>query len=320
MSRHALVTGATGGLGRKVVGQLLGAGYRVTATGRDAVIGATLGTPFVRADLVSNPLDDLVAGASCLPPRCAVIALGLWARFSRNQCRCNDPVARRGSESGRSRVHLQFDAVDFRRGADRIELTGDSPVASPFANAYAATKYVGECAVLDADVAGFRTVSLRPRAIVGPHDTVLLPRLMRAAGRRRFPLPGGGGALIEPIDVRDAAAAFIAADQPRERAGGQAINLSGGDPRTVHELLAIIFAHHKQELRTVAVPVGLAMAVAGMMERVAALLPGYPEPPATRYTIKTLAFSQTMRLDKAKALLDWTPLYGVEAMIDYALA
>ncbi|MFK5664232.1 NAD-dependent epimerase/dehydratase family protein, partial [Escherichia coli] len=60
--RLALVTGATGGLGRELVDQLLARGYRVRATGRDAAIGARLKTEFVPADLTTDPLAPLVAG------------------------------------------------------------------------------------------------------------------------------------------------------------------------------------------------------------------------------------------------------------------
>ncbi|WP_252493539.1 NAD-dependent epimerase/dehydratase family protein, partial [Escherichia coli] len=49
----------------------------------------------------------------------------------------------------------------------RIGLTEDSPVGSRFANAYAATKYAAERLTLEADTPGFRTVAIRPRAIVG---------------------------------------------------------------------------------------------------------------------------------------------------------
>jgi 2-alkyl-3-oxoalkanoate reductase len=321
VSRHALVTGATGGLGREVVRQLIAAGYRVTATGRDAKIGAGLGTTFVAADLVGRPLDDLVADVDVVFHLAALSSP--WGRFEDFRSINHDVtvkllLAARAAGTG-SFVYASTPSI-YAEARDRIGLTEASPVAARFANAYAATKYAGECAVLAANVEGFRTIAIRPRAIVGPHDTVLLPRLMKTAARRRFPLPGGGHALIEPTDVRDAAAAFLAADQWRERAGGHAINISGGDPRAVQSLLEIIFAHTGQTVRYVSVPVGIAMAAAAAMEGVGALIPGRPEPPATRYMIKTLAFSQTMKLDLAKALLDWTPRHNVEAMVAHALA
>jgi 2-alkyl-3-oxoalkanoate reductase len=321
VSRHALVTGATGGLGREVVSQLLMAGYRVTATGRDSAIGAALGTRFVAADLVGHPLDALVTNVDVVFHLAALSSP--WGRFE-DYHRINVEVTVRLLQAARAAGAAAFVYAStpsiYAEARDRIGLTEASSIAVRFANAYAATKYAGECATLACDTEGFRTIAIRPRAIVGPHDTVLLPRLMKAAARRRFPLPGGGHALIEPTDVRDAAAAFLAADSCRARAGGLAVNISGGDPRTLKSLLEIIFAQTEQGVRFASVPVGLAMAGAGVMEAIAALLPHRPEPPATRYMIKTLAFSQTMRLDRAKALLDWTPRHNVEAMVANALA
>ena len=52
--------------------------------------------------------------------------------------------------------------------AHRIELTDD-----------AATKGQAERHVLAANAPGFATMAIRPRAIVGPDDKVLLPRVLR---------------------------------------------------------------------------------------------------------------------------------------------
>ncbi|WP_261300063.1 NAD-dependent epimerase/dehydratase family protein [Sphingomonas alpina] len=320
MSRHALVTGATGGLGRALVGALIDDGYRVTATGRDARIGATLGVPFAAADLVTDPVEPLTDGVDVVFHLAALSSP--WGRrdmFQRINVAATDRLLRAAQAAEcQAFIHASTPSIYAER-RNRIGLSEDSPVANPFANDYVATKYAAEQIVLAANAPDFRTVALRPRAIVGPHDTVLLPRLMRAAARGRFPLPGDGQALIEPTDVRDATAAFIAADRHREDAGGQAINISGGDPRPVRELLDLLFARMGAVVRYKAVPIPLALAVAGAMEHVAALLPGRPEPPATRYTIMTLAYSQTLCLDRAKALLGWTPRHRVEAMVDHAL-
>lgn len=320
VSRHALVTGATGGLGRALVGELLGQGYRVTATGRDARIGAALGTRFVAADLVTDPIEPLVKGVDAVFHLAALSSpWGTAETFRQINVDATERLLRASRNAGCSAFVYASTPSIYAERRDRIGLTEDSPVAARFANDYTATKYAAENLVLAADTPAFRTVSLRPRAIVGPHDNVLLPRLMRAARRGRFPLPGGGHALIEPTDIRDAALAFAAADRRRDRAGGHAINISGGDPRPLRQLLDLLFARMGADVRYIAVPAGLALAVAGAMERVAALLPGRPEPPATRYTIMTLAYSQTLCLDRANTLLDWSPRHNVEAMVDHAL-
>lgn len=320
MSRRALVTGATGGLGRELVGQLLAAGYRVRATGRDRTIGALLGTEFLAADLTRDPLQPLVAGMDVVFHLAALSSpWGSRAAFQAINVTATQRLldAVRGAECG-GLIYASTPSI-YAEPRDRIGLTEDSPVGPRFANDYAATKYAAERLVLAADTPDFRTIALRPRAIVGPNDSVLLPRIMRAARRGRFPLPGGGDALIEPTDVRDAAAAFVAADRHLAAAGGRAINISGGDPRPVRELVSALFTRIGRSPRFVALPTSLAMTVAGAMEQVAALLPGKPEPPVTRYSVMTFSFSQTMCLDRARDLLDWAPRHRVEDMVAHAL-
>lgn len=321
MSRHALVTGATGGLGRELVRQLLARGYRVTATGRDAAIGATLGTKFVAADLVRDPVEPLVEGVAAVFHLAALSSpWGSQAAFRAININATEELLRAAANAGcEAFIHASTPSI-YAENRDRIGLTEASPVAARFANAYAATKYAGECAVLAADAPHFRTIALRPRAIVGPDDTVLLPRLLRSAASGKLALPGGGRALIELTDVRDAAAAFVAADAHRERAGGQALNISGGDPRPLRELLEIIFARTGRPVRFRSVPIVVAQLAARIAETIAKVRPGRPEPGLTRYTVTTLGYSQTMTLEKAAALLDWQPQHRVEAMIDNALA
>ncbi len=320
MSRVALITGATGGLGRELVGQLLAAGYRVRATGRDRAIGATLGAEFVAADLTTAPLTALVSGVDVVFHLAALSSpWGSSATFQAINVTATERLLAAARAAGCDGFVYASTPSIYAAPHDRIGLTEDSPVAARFANAYAATKYAAERLVIAADAPGFRTVAIRPRAIVGPDDTVLLPRVLRAARRGRFPLPGGGAAVIEPTDVRDAAAAFVAADRHRAAAGGHAINISGGDPRPVRQLLEQLFARLGRAPRFVAVPTGLAMTTADALERVAALLPGRPEPPVTRYSVMTFGFSQTMVLDRARDLLGWTPQHRIEEMIAFAL-
>lgn len=320
MNRAALVTGATGGLGRELVAQLRAAGYRVRATGRDRTIGALLGAEFVAADLTIDPLGLLVSGVDVVFHLAALSSP--WGTRASYQA-INVTATQRLLAAARAArcdgfIYASTPSI-YAEARDRIGLTEDSPIAARFANDYAATKYAGELLVLAADVPDFRTVAIRPRGIVGPHDTVLLPRILRAARRGRFPLPGGGGGLIEPIDVRDAAAAFLAADRHRATVGGRTFNVSGGDPRPVRALLEQLFARIGRTPRFVAVPTGLAMTLAGGIERVAAWLPSRPEPPVTRYSVMTFGYSQTMVLDRARDLLEWVPHYRVEDMIAYAL-
>lgn len=323
MSRRALVTGATGGLGRTLVPALVAAGYDVTATGRDAAAGAALaaaGARFVAADLCDASANPLPDGTDVVFHLAALSSP--WGR-ARDFHTINVAATRRLLDRARAAgcncfIHASTPSI-YVEPRDRLGLTEASPPARRFANLYAATKYEAEQAVLAAHVEDFRTIAIRPRAIVGPHDAVLLPRLIRTSRKGRMPLPNGGRALIELTDVRDAAAAFIAADAAREQAGGRAFNISSGQPRRLRDLLATIFAALGTTPRLVSLPAGPAMAAAWLAERVAARLPGRPEPPVTRYAIMALAYGQTFDLSAAREILGWEPRFSPEEAIAFAL-
>ncbi|ODS22966.1 hypothetical protein AB835_11475 [Candidatus Endobugula sertula] len=67
----------------------------------------------------------------------------------------------------------------------QLNITENSPIGPDFINDYAASKYAGEERVRK--YSG-KKVILRPRAIFGPGDTVLFPRLLEVAKKERLPL------------------------------------------------------------------------------------------------------------------------------------
>jgi nucleoside-diphosphate-sugar epimerase len=320
VTRHALVTGATGGLGRALVSALVERGFSVRATGRNATIGATLGVPFMRTDLAVDPLEPLVNQIDCVFHLAALSSP--WGRQTAFEAANVTATERLLTASNTAKVRsFIFTSTPsiYADARDRLFLTERDPPAVPFANAYAATKYAAECAVLAASGNGMRTIAIRPRAIVGPFDTVLLPRLLRAARSGHVRLPRWGEAVIEITDVRDVVSALIAADQS-ESVTGRVFNISGGAPRSLRDLFVTIFSTLGRSIRIGTIGTSTAMALAAMAERVASVMPGQPEPPLTRYMVKTLAWSQTFDLSAARDVLGWAPQYSPEAAILHALA
>jgi nucleoside-diphosphate-sugar epimerase len=314
--RQALVTGATGGLGTALVEALEDAGYAVRATGRDRAVGALL-PGFVAADLTRpGSVPALVSGMNVVFHAAALSSP--WGRPADFQA-INVEATRHLLAAARAAgcdafVFISTPSV-YAEARDRLDLTEASPLARRFANGYAATKHAAECLVLAANAPGFATTVLRPRALVGPRDKVLLPRLVRVARTGRFPLFRGGRALIELTDVRDAAAAALAADRHRAAGGGKVFNISGGAAARVGEILAEIFDALGLHPKFVRIPYRLAASICAMAEAVCAHLPGYPEPPATVYTLSTLAFSQTFDLTAARRDLGWQPRFTPEQAI-----
>jgi 2-alkyl-3-oxoalkanoate reductase len=324
MVSAALVTGATGGLGRALCAALRQQGRRVRATGRNRDVGRELeavGCEFVAADLAAPIPDTLTQGIDTVFHLAALSRP--WGRreeFEAINLLATERLLEAARATGcRAFIYASTPSI-FTAPRDRLAIAEDDPVAAPMANHYASTKYRAERMVLAADGAGFATAALRPRAIVGPHDTVLLPRLLRAARRGVMPLPGGGEALIEITDVRDVVAAFLAAEERIAEGSGRAFNIAGGQPLRLKRLLDIVLAELGLKVRWLRLSAPTLERLAGVMEAVCEKLPGRPEPLLTRYMAHTLSFSQTLDITRAQRVLGWQPRHTPEAAIAHALA
>jgi nucleoside-diphosphate-sugar epimerase len=313
--RRVLVTGATGGFGIALVHALLADGYQVRATGRNRAAGARLreaGVEFIAADLTAPAsLPALVPGIDLVVHAAALSSP--WGReedFWRINVTATAALAAAARAAGCGQFIFISTPSVYSEPRDRVGLTEASPVAKKFANAYAASKYASERLVLAANQPGFATLVLRPRALVGPDDTVLLPRLMRVARRGKFPVFRHGAALIDLTDVRDAAAAVLAAAARPQQTAGCVFNISGGAPLPVAEALALVFSAFELRPDYVSLPYVPTAHFLGLIECICARWPGRPEPPATVYTLSTLAFSQTFDLRAAREDLGWQPRFS----------
>jgi nucleoside-diphosphate-sugar epimerase len=312
--RHALVTGATGGLGLAVVEALSAAGYAVRANGRDASARPRLeamGAEVRLADLT----DPRVAAALCEGVDAIFHAAALSSPWGRpevfqaiNVTATQSLLAAAKAAGADSFVFVSSPSV-YTRPRDQVGLTEADPMAVRPMNAYAATKGQAERLVLAANAPGFATTAIRPRAIVGPDDKVLLPRVLRLVERGRFPIMRDGAALIELTDVRDAARSLVLADQRRATVAGRPFNISGGRPVAVRDLALSLGDALGRPLTLVPVSVGVAMTAASVMQTVCNLLPGHPEPPLTPYSVAALAWSQTFDLTQAREALGYEPLH-----------
>ena len=197
-----LVTGGTGFLGSHLANALLRAGHEVS------ILGRTFG-----------PVDDLIArGARPVPAdlrdRAAVIAAcgrqdavfhvgalsaawGKTADFQAINVGGTQAVVDgcRKHAVGRL-IYVSSPAVIFD-GRDHSDATESMPYPRRFTSVYAETKKMGEDVVRTAAQGGLATVIIRPKAIFGPGDRALLPRLVAAARQGRLRQFGDGKNLVD---------------------------------------------------------------------------------------------------------------------------
>lgn len=312
---RVLVTGATGGLGRVVVDAVKERGDVVRANGRNPQSGQALrdaGIDVVLGDLTDETrLPALLEGIDAVV-HCAALSSpwGAYRDFNAINVRATQALLKAASQAGVDRFVFISSPSVYAEMKDRLDLSEQDAIAHAALNAYAATKALAEREVVAANSGKMATVVLRPRAIVGPHDTVLLPRILKIMETGRFPLLRGGSALVELTDARDVADAVLRAlDRAREHSG-EIFNISGGQALSVRAMVESLAQALGRPVRFVTVPLPLAMIVARACEVIFAVLPGRPEPPLTRYTLSILAYSQTFRPDKARDRLGFVPRHN----------
>jgi len=311
--QRALVTGATGGLGLSLCAALRDAGYVVRATGRSMVHEERLkhiSDEFVRGDLLTMDINALCQGIHVVFHAAALSSpWGPEAAFHAANVVATQRLLAASRAAGADGFVFVSSPSIYAALRDQPLLTEDSPLPRHSLNAYAQTKRVAEELVLAADTPEFRTVSLRPRALIGPDDKVLLPRILALAARGWFPALRGGRALIELTDVRDAATALVSAGQRLATTSGKAINVSGGQPTSVAQLVGKLADALQRPIALRPVPVQLALLLARTSEFVSNLRPKKPEPRLTTYGVATLAYTQTFNLARARDLLGYQPAY-----------
>lgn len=308
-----LLTGASGFIGGRFMQRVRGTpGIELLGIGR-----RTLPDADYRAIDLSRPFDldfmpDVVihaaAQSSPFAPRREYLRHNVEAtRHVVDWCRAH----------GRPKlVYISSSSVHYQP-RDQIGIREDDPIGPRFANTYAETKAAGETLVRGYE--GAWTI-LRPRAVFGPGDTVLFPRLLVAAKRGKLPniVRDGTPAVGDLIGV-DALVDYMLRAAQRPDAVG-AFNLSQGEPVVMQDFLADVFARLGLPAPSRTVPYRAAHLAAHAAELAWTLLPLRGEPPVTRFGVDVLAFSKTFDIAKACAVLgppSKTLAEGVADFVDW---
>ncbi|MEZ0371791.1 MAG: sterol-4-alpha-carboxylate 3-dehydrogenase, partial [Candidatus Sericytochromatia bacterium] len=163
---------------------------------------------------------------------------------------------------------------------------------------------------------GLKTVMLRPRAIIGAGDTVIMPRLLRAHREGRLRIIGDGRNLVDMTAVKNVLHAVDLGLAAEGEALGQAYNITSGDPVRLWDTVGEVLKRLDLRLNRSKIPFVLAYSIAGAMEVAAKADPKQPEPSLTRYSVIMLARSQTLNINKARRLLGYAPVQTTNEAMD----
>ena len=312
--KKAIVTGATGGLGRNLVQTLLAQGWQVAACGRNAEIGKMLKTDFHAFDLSDRNQILKAFSEADIVFHCAALSSpwGRYEDFYRANVTATQNVltAVRHHRIGKlihvSTPSIYFDYLDQHKVPETF-------VSRHFVNDYAYTKFLAEQEV--AAASDISSVIIRPRGIFGEYDTAVLPRLLKISEKGFLPLirrsgREAGGALVDVTYVGNVVHALLLAakaDVPR----AMPFNITNGEPQTIAALYRQIIDTLHLGCRLKPVSYRLIDSVARLLETQARLTRSFREPLVTRYSIGTISFDQTLDISRARSLLGYEPQISV---------
>jgi nucleoside-diphosphate-sugar epimerase len=322
--KRVLVTGATGGLGRNAVEALLAQGVAVRATGRNSIIGAQLnarGANFIAADLVTasaGQLAQLLQGVDVVW-HCAALS-SPWGRLQDFEAANVEATRRLLAAAAVAEVkrfiHISTPALYFDY-TNRFNVP-ESYRPRRYANHYAATKAQAEQCVREAAERhpDMLAVTLRPRAIFGAYDQVLIPRLLRVLKSRngRLPLPNGGTATLDLTYVENVVhAMWLASVHHDERTlpSGSVLNITNHEPIQLGTALEKLFRDGlRQSFEIVALPRWLMANAAHCMQAFSQITG--KEPMLTPYSVGTLGYHMTLDNQRAIDSLGYRPPISLE--------
>jgi len=325
------VTGATGFLGRFVVGEALRRGHSVRALVHRPADLAKLGWPAdaqleqVKVDLRSKAgLADAVRGCDAVLHLAATKAGDLYAQFGGTVVATENLLWAMDQAGVKHIVAISSFAVyDYLHKRSFSVLDETSPLDEPMVDRdeYAQTKLIQERLVRETATAkGWTWTVLRPGMIFGRENLFNARVGMGGAGRTW--VRTGAWAPIPLTYVENCAEAIVLAAE-RPEANGQVVNLVDDHPPTQRRYAKLLQSRTNPRPRIVPLSWTVLRTVARLgwlWNRFVlggkAKVPGLLVPARLHARCKPLRY----RNDKAKTVLGWSPRYTLEQAVDRSVA
>ncbi len=303
--------------------RLVAEGWEVTGTGRNYRVGAALeamGVRMVYADLT----DGAAMGAACEGQdfvfHCAALSAP-WGKhadfYNANVVGTQNVVAGCLASEGTRLIHVSTPSLYFRNDS-RLNVREDARFPLPV-NAYTLTKLAAE-KVLHHKRHHLSSIIIRPRAVFGPGDTSLLPRLLPRLAKGRLPIIGDGENVVDLTYIDNVVEALWCCVHAPQAAWGRAYNVTNGEPVK----LWVVIAHLAEVLGypplTRKVSAGVAFGLAGLLESTWRTLHLWGEPPLTLFAVAALVHSTTLDITAAREVLGYAPVVGMEEALERTVA
>jgi nucleoside-diphosphate-sugar epimerase len=312
----ALITGATGFLGGALARRLHSMGWDVTALGRNTSKLDQLESEGIRV-LQLDLKDKIGMAVACTDQEivfhCAAFP-SPWGNFEKfyqaNVIGTRNVI--RGCEEHKVKrlVYVSTPSLYFGYSS-RMNVKETDDLPEPVSN-YSATKILAEQEVDEAFAKGLPTITIRPRGIFGPGDTVISPRLIPRLQSRRLPIIGDGENVVDLTYIENVVDALLLCTESPTNTLGKKYNISNGEPIKLWGLLKKICDELGFQFPKIKISVPVAHGLATVLEAAYTLIPAHPEPMLTHMAVNMIANSTTLDISAAKNELGYQPKVSVD--------
>ncbi|MBV7327063.1 NAD-dependent epimerase/dehydratase family protein [Chloroflexi bacterium TSY] len=311
---NILVTGGTGFLGSHLTRALVADGHHVQILGRNFAHVQELlsaGTQPIKSDLRDR--ETIAAACARVDAVYHVGALSTdWGKpsdfYAINVGGTEAIIEGCLRHNVQRLIHISSPSVIFD-GYDHENVTETKPYASRFLSDYAWTKKLAEDRVNAASERGLQTVIIRPKAIFGPGDRTLLPRLIKTARQGRLPQFGTGQNLVDLTYVDNVVQALRLCLDIRA-AIGRTYFVTNDEHILLWKVIRELLQQVGLSPNLPTIPTPVAQTIALFMEKWATIT--HRTPLLTRYSIAVLTCTQTYDISAARTDLGYTPHISVE--------
>lgn len=316
-----LVTGAYGFLGKYVIEELVSHGYDVLAFGRDEQKMKALKRE--RVDIFIGDFCNKEAVIKATEGVDAVIHCGalstIWGKredfINANVRGTMNLVEGCLQHQVKRFVYVSSPSI-YACKANRLDIKETDVDESNTLNFYIESKILAEQQIKA--TANLDWVIVRPRGLFGVGDPSIVPRLIRANAKIGIPLFNNGRNIVDMTCVENVAYALrLCLESPN--AVGNIYNITNGEPKPFKEILETLFNSLGVQPNYLKLNSEVLYALSCLIERLYKIFRIYKEPIFTKYSICTLAYSQTLDISKARNELNYVPQMTLqEGIMKYA--
>ncbi len=319
MTTKLLITGSAGFLGGRTAKYFASQKekYSVVATSRRSERQRELeenNCNFMPGDLLQmNHCDEITKGVEVVV-HCAALSSpwGNYKDFYQANFEATQNLLEASVRNHVKKFILISTPSVYYNHKNRFSIKESDALPSQLINHYASTKLLAEEMVIKQNGNGIKTLALRPRAIIGAEDMVIMPRLIRAYNSGKLKIIGNGKNICDLTCVRNVIEAIECSVNTVENAFGKAYNICNGEPVVLWDKINFVLKALDLEPVKKKVPVSLALLFASFIEKKHKLLGISGEPDITKYGLGTLGVSMTLDISEAKQFLNYKPVQSTD--------